>query len=115
MSNRERNNELNNELDSYKQPSYQPYREEKVGVLDWIGTLIILSIPCINFIMMFLWAFASGKASKRNFMRAKLIIMLVWLIIITVVVLCFSGQLSEILYRINENMNEIIEQFPQLV
>ncbi len=115
MGNRESRENRNDEMNVYKQPSYQPYREEKVGVLDWIGTLIILSIPCINFIMMFLWAFASGKASKRNFMRAKLIIMLVWLIIGAATILCFSAELSEILYKINENMNEIIQQLPEVV
>ncbi|MGN0465764.1 MAG: hypothetical protein ACI4F9_05355 [Lachnospiraceae bacterium] len=107
-----RNQEYTDDITSYKQPSYQPYRNEEVGVFDWILTLIILSIPCLNFIMMFLWAFASGKASKRNFMRAKLIIMLVWILIFVILVLNFSGELSEILYEINQKLNEIMQQLP---
>lgn len=107
-----RNQEFNDDVNSYKQPSYQPYRNEEVGIFEWIITLIILSIPCLNLIMLFLWAFASGKASKRNFMRAKLIIMFVWILILIMFVFCFSGELSEILYRLNQELNQITQQLP---
>ncbi len=104
------NQEYDSDVNSYKQPSYQPYRNEEVGVFEWIVTLIILSIPCLNLIMLFLWAFASRKGSKRNFMRAKLIIMLVWILILVMLVFCFSGELSEILYRLNQELSGITQQ-----
>ncbi len=103
------NQEYNDDVNAYKQPSYQPYRNEDVGVFDWIITLIILAIPCLNFIMVFIWAFASSKASKRNFMRAKLIMMIIWIAIVIMLIFCFSGQLSEILYEINQRLGEVTQ------
>lgn len=50
--------------------------EQPVKVTDWMLTLIISSIPFLNIIMMFVWAFGSGvAASKRNWARAMLIFM----------------------------------------
>lgn len=95
------------DVNDYKQPSYQPYRNEEVGVFEWIITLIILGIPCLNLIMLFIWALASGKASKRNFMRAKLIVMIIWIAILIMISFCFSGQLSQILSEINQKLNQI--------
>lgn len=103
------NQEYKDDVNAYKQPSYQPYRNEEVGVFDWILTLIILGIPCLNFIMVFIWAFASSKASKRNFMRAKLIMMIIWIAIMIMLIFCFSGQLSEILYEVNQRLSEVTQ------
>lgn len=66
---------------------YQPYAnippyndsglelEEPVKVGEWILSFIILMIPCVNIIMMFVWAFSSTeKKSKSNFFKAYLIL-----------------------------------------
>ena len=45
---------------------------------DWILTLIVMFLPCINIIMMFVWAFSgSGNLNRRNYCRAYLLIMAV--------------------------------------
>ncbi|RHW37405.1 hypothetical protein D1B33_07610 [Lysinibacillus yapensis] len=47
-----------------------------ISVLEWFATLILLSIPLVNLIFLFIWAFSS-EASKRNFSRATLLYILV--------------------------------------
>ncbi|MBQ8261652.1 MAG: hypothetical protein IJZ00_05140 [Lachnospiraceae bacterium] len=45
-----------------------------MSVGDWMITTLILCIPCVNFIMMFVWAFSkSTQKSKSNFFKAYLI------------------------------------------
>lgn len=62
---------------NYYQPNQVPL-EEPVSLGDWILTLIIMAIPCVNLIMMFVWGFGSGvKTSKKNYCRAMLVFLLI--------------------------------------
>ncbi|MDE7323202.1 MAG: hypothetical protein K2N73_10890 [Lachnospiraceae bacterium] len=87
---------------NYQQPYQQPYQqqyqqqqpyqsadtelEEPVSFADWMVTTLILCIPCLNIIMMFVWAFGSGtKKSKSNYFKA----MLVWALISIVLMIVF--------------------------
>lgn len=48
--------------------------EEPVSLKEWMLTFLILMIPCVNIVMMFVWAFSSSeKKSKSNFFKAQLI------------------------------------------
>ena len=76
----------------YQQPVYQqpaPGLEEPMSLGEWMITLLILFIPCVNIVMMFVWAFSSKqKKSKSNFFKAQLIytgIMILLYIIVLVV------------------------------
>ena len=83
--------------------TYQPYNntqpyqngqlelEEPVKISEWVLSLVLLMIPCVNIIMMFVWAFSSTeKKSKSNFFKAYLIffaismafVVLIWFAII---------------------------------
>ena len=79
----------NNQQQSYNQ-YYQPYQqtqqsynqsyqantdlEEPVSFGDWMLSTLLMSIPCVNIIMMFVWAFGSStKKSKSNYFKASLI------------------------------------------
>ena len=63
--------------------------EQKIpSVGDWMITLLILSIPLVNFIMLLIWAFSSGtNPIKANFSKAALL----WLVIIMVLYFLFLG------------------------
>ena len=75
-------------------PSYlndQMELEEPVKVSEWVLAMILMMIPCVNIIMMFVWAFSSTeKKSKSNFFKAYLIffgisigvMILVWLAVV---------------------------------
>ncbi len=61
----------------YQQPVYQQPQgglETPMTVGDWMVTTLIFCIPCINIIMLFVWAFSSNtQKSKANFCKATLI------------------------------------------
>ncbi|MCA6074731.1 hypothetical protein [Fulvivirga sedimenti] len=55
-----------------------------MSIQDWIITILITSIPVVNIIMLFVWAFGSDtNENKKNWAKATLI----WLAIIFVLYL----------------------------
>ncbi len=65
--------------------------EEPVRISEWVLAMVLMMIPCVNIIMMFVWAFSSTeKKSKSNFFKAYLIffgismgvMLLVWIAIV---------------------------------
>lgn len=72
-------------------PNGQMELEEPVKVGEWVLSLLLMMIPCVNIIMMFVWAFSSTeKKSKSNFFKAYLIffgisiglMMLIWIAVV---------------------------------
>ena len=56
--------------------------EEPVSVGEWIVSMLLMLVPCLNIIMMFVWAFGKDeKKSKSNFFKASLIYMGVVLVL----------------------------------
>ena len=48
--------------------------EEPVSKGEWALCFLLMMIPCVGFIMMFVWAFSSSeKKSKSNFFKVQLI------------------------------------------
>ncbi len=64
--------------------------KDGVSILNWMGTLVVLSIPVVNLIMLIVWAVASKRRSKRNFCIAALIL-IVLAIIASVVAVALAG------------------------
>lgn len=67
---------------SYYEPPIQPQAqgpvgqelEEPVSVGEWMISMLLLMIPCVNIVLMFVWAFSdSEKKSKSNYFKASLI------------------------------------------
>lgn len=69
--------QYNNYNGGYQMPYQQAPQldlEEPVKLGEWMITFLIMMVPCINIIMMFVWAFSSTeKKSKSNFFKAYLI------------------------------------------
>ena len=60
------------------------------SVGDWIITLLIMSIPLVNFIVLIYWAASSSSGPiKGNFAKAALI----WILVIIVFYVLFLGAL----------------------
>ena len=57
---------------------------------EWLITLIVLAIPCVNVIMYFVWAFGNGNENRKNFCRAGLIVMAVG-IVLTLILYALVG------------------------
>ncbi|MDD2385393.1 MAG: hypothetical protein PHP52_01265 [Bacteroidales bacterium] len=61
------------------------YPPIKIG--EWIGVMIIMAIPLINFIMLLVWAFGNGNPSKANWAKAALLVGIISSVIIFVIYL----------------------------
>ncbi|EOS30736.1 MAG: hypothetical protein K1W27_13490 [Lachnospiraceae bacterium] len=76
---------------SYQQQPYQTGNsdlEEPVSFADWMLTTLVMFIPCVNIIMLCVWAFGAGtKKSKSNYCKA----MLVWMLISVVLSFVLGG------------------------
>ncbi|MCR5282965.1 MAG: hypothetical protein K6E18_06300 [Lachnospiraceae bacterium] len=68
--------------------------EEPVSMGEWLVSMLLMMIPCVNLVLVFVWAFSkTEKKSKSNFFKAQLIIMGVILAIYVLlfVVMIFFG------------------------
>jgi hypothetical protein len=56
------------------------FDEKPMSVGEWLITIIVLAIPVINIIFYLYWAFtSSGNLNRRNYCRAALIIVVIFL------------------------------------
>ncbi|WP_321017059.1 hypothetical protein [Hungatella effluvii] len=61
---------------------------------EWLITLIVLAIPCVNVIMYFVWAFGNGNENRKNFCRAGLIVMAVGIVLTLILYAVFGASLA---------------------
>jgi len=68
--------------------------EDPVTIGDWLITILLTSIPIVNIVMLFVWAFGGNtKTSKVNWAKASLL----WMVIgIVLSILFFATILSAI-------------------
>ncbi|MDD3404344.1 MAG: hypothetical protein PHQ72_13500 [Hespellia sp.] len=59
---------------------------------DWLVTLLLLMIPCVNIIMMFVWAFGdkTGNLNRKNYAKAMLILLGILLVIYLFVIIIMA-------------------------
>jgi hypothetical protein len=95
-------------MDNYnnQQPPPQPPYGEPYGpppgldqnvmsFKDWIITLLLSAIPCVNIILLIIWAVATtGNENRRNYARAMLIIMAVTMVLSFVLSFVAGGFLA---------------------
>ena len=81
-----------------QQPYQQAYQndnlEEPVSFGDWMLSLLLMMIPCVNIVMMFVFAFGNGKKSKSNFFKANLVWMLISIVLSVIIVIAFSASIA---------------------
>ena len=83
-------------------PEYVPAYAKKttdMTVGAWVGTLILMGIPIVNFICLIVWAVSSSpkKQSRKNWAIAQFILMLISLILMIVLAVAFNSVISEML------------------
>lgn len=79
---------------SYQQQPYQMDSdlEEPVSFGDWMLSILLTTIPCVNIVMIFVWAFSSGtKKSKSNYFKAVLVWTLIWTVLMIVMMIGIGG------------------------
>lgn len=93
------NNMFNQEPQNIQtqQPYQQAYQnenlEEPVTFGDWMLSLLLMMIPCVNIVMMFVYAFGNGKKSKSNFFKAYLVWMLISIVLSVIIVAIFGASM----------------------
>jgi hypothetical protein len=64
--------------------------QNPISVGEWLITYLLLSIPLVNIVMLFVWAFgSSAHPSKANWAKASLI----WVAIATVLYIVVLGSI----------------------
>lgn len=67
------------------------WQNRNVSVGDWFVTLLLLSLPIINIIMLLVWAFSgSTPLSKSNFAKASLLWMLISIVLWVMLIMFFG-------------------------
>lgn len=94
------NNTFNQEPQNVQiqQPYQQTYQndnlEEPVSFGDWMLSLLLMMIPCVNIVMMFVYAFGNGKKSKSNFFKAYLVWMLISVVLSVIIIAIFGASMA---------------------
>jgi heme/copper-type cytochrome/quinol oxidase subunit 2 len=78
-------------------PVSQP-NAEPMSVKDWIITLLITYIPLVGLIMLLVWAFdSSTHPNKKNFAKASLIWMLIWIVLALIFFALFASMMMGVM------------------
>ncbi len=86
----------NYQQNAYQQPVYQQppvHTEPAMTVGEWMIIMLIGFIPCVNIIMLFVWAFSGdqNKVSRANYCKANLIWMLIGIVLSTISSIAFGA------------------------
>ncbi len=77
--------------------NYNTNMEEPVSIGSWLVTLLIMLIPCVNIVMMFVWAFSAEKKSKQNFFKAYLIYFAIMIVLSIVIVIAAGASIAALM------------------
>ena len=72
-----------------------------VSVWFWIFSMVVLSIPLVNIIMVFVWAFAGENESRKNYFKAFLWVFLFWIIVFLLLLLLAGFIMPKIPFSIH--------------
>lgn len=96
----------NNTQPSYQQVSNpQPVYQQPAGDLEkpvsigkWVGTLLLSMIPCVNIILLIVWACSDNHKSRKNWAIATFIVMAIMIVLSYLLVTIFGAALHNWLY-----------------
>ena len=71
-----------------------PRKKKGISVLNWMGTLVLTSIPVVNIIVLIIMAATAKTRSKRTFAGAALIMMAITIALIIAAFVVFGDQLT---------------------
>ena len=87
--------QYNNYNGNYQMPYQQTPQldlEEPVKMSEWLISMLVMMVPCVNIVMMFIWAFSkTEKKSKSNFFKVELIMMGIILVLYIVLVIIIAA------------------------
>ena len=79
-------------------PEPQQELEEPVSLGEWMISMLLMCIPCVNIVLMFIWAFSSTeKKSKSNYFKAALIFAAIVLVLYIILIAIFGVAITSML------------------
>ena len=96
-------NDNNKQVNTNQEPFH--YRYPIITVSDWMITMLIMSLPILNVIMLFIWGFSSdGNPNKANWAKANLIWIAIAVggyIVIALIALAAFGGIEGLVQKFN--------------
>lgn len=84
----------------YYQPSVQQAPQEEMTLGNWLVTLLLTCIPCVNLIMLFVWGFGgNAPRSKANWAKAQLIFMAIGVVFVLIWAAVMGAAFGSIFYN----------------
>ena len=72
--------------------------EEPISMGEWLVTMLLMLIPCVNIVLMFVWAFSSKeKKSKSNYFKAALIFAAIFLVLYIILIAIFGVAITSMI------------------
>lgn len=71
-------------------------KKNRISILNWMGTLLLCSIPAVNLIALVCFAFFSKSPSKKSFAAAALLLMLIIVVAAAILLVALPGQVAEL-------------------
>ena len=72
--------------------------EEPISMGEWLVTMLLILIPCVNIVLMFVWAFSSKeKKSKSNYFKAALIFAAIVLVLYIILIAIFGVAITSMI------------------
>ena len=82
--------------------SFELSLPELLGILMVLVSMLLMLIPCVNIVLMFVWAFSSReKRSKSNYFKATLIFAAIILVIYIIFIAIFGVAISSAIANAN--------------
>ena len=81
--------------------------KNRPGVLNWLGTLILFSIPGVNLIFLILTIIFARSSAKRNFAIAGILLMLLFAALILAAFIFFPDYLATLTASLQEMSRSI--------
>jgi len=81
----------------YQPNTYQQQQHNSIAqplsVGNYLLMFVVMSLPIINLVMLFVWGFGDSNENRKNFARAGLIMIAIW-IVISIVLSGIMGALT---------------------
>jgi len=80
----------------YRGGGYGPPQQE-MEFRDWVIFNIVMLIPCVNIIMLLIWAFSKDNKTRSDFCKAYLVVHIGLAIIMTIMMFIFGALIVSII------------------
>lgn len=77
-------------------------KKSRISVLNWMGTLLLCSIPGVNLIAVICFLIFAKSPSKKSFALAMLLWMIIGTVFMVALMLALPGQIAQIADSLRE-------------